>query len=347
MPSAKSNSVLTPESVHDVWLNQSAELQRDLFDGWVPEVRPTESVVRAKVEAVAQSQAAPALPMIAKVSPKTADAQPRIADAAPQSRESVANDLVRQRATIEHELSARKIASPPTQNQEPPAVQNATKVREAIDVREVVNVHDVAAEQNQDQLSSERVREREELLLWRKEVEAELANARRQFEEEQRTQQQEFAQKKEAEMSRLRREREEFEARVRLTQSELALARQRQEDSWRQTCDVQLAQIRAERAELEKLRDAWLEKLRREQAVLQHGAQFFGQHLSRVSEEFREAQRGLEEVSASVLAISSIAATASAIPAPISSRTIEPAILSLDEIRQRLNELKQPHRAAA
>ena len=36
MSSAKSNSVPSPESVHDVWLRQRTELEHDLFDGWQP-----------------------------------------------------------------------------------------------------------------------------------------------------------------------------------------------------------------------------------------------------------------------------------------------------------------------
>ena len=36
MSSAKSNSVPSPDSVHDVWLRQRTELENDLFDGWQP-----------------------------------------------------------------------------------------------------------------------------------------------------------------------------------------------------------------------------------------------------------------------------------------------------------------------
>ena len=313
MSSAKSNTLLTSESVHNVWLNQGEDLQRDLFDGWTPTVRPNNSVVQPRIEPVSLA--------IEDVQPRISDALPK-----PQAQEPAA--------------SSAKAVEPLGQAQG--RLQTAACVlSDAIEVRKDV------AEQVPVELSPQCVRERDELLQWRRQAESELARARRQFESEMQRQQQELAIQREAEISRLRRDREEFDARVRQTQAELAIARQRQEDAWRETRDVQLAQIRAERAELEKLRSTWMDKLRREQAVLQHGEQFFAQQLSRVGEEFRQAQRSLEEVVISVPEVSSNDEVAEFTSPADFSRPIEPMMLSLDEIRQRLNELKQPRRAAA
>ena len=320
MSSAKSNSLLTSESVHNVWLNQGEDLQRDLFDGWTPTVRPTESV---------------ALPRHEEVPPEIEDVPSRIEAIRPQ-----VSDFLPKPQAQELAVSSAKAVEPLGQAQG--RLQTAAcALSDDIEVRKDIGGH-VPVE-----LSPQCVRERDELLQWRRQAESELARARRQLESEVQRQQQELVLQCEAEMSRLRRDREEFDARVRQSQAELAIARQRQEDAWRETRDVQLAQIRAERAELEKLRSTWMEKLRREQAVLQHGEQFFAQQLSRVGEEFRQAQRSLEEVVISVPAVSSNDAVAEFTSPADFSRPIEPMMLSLDEIRQRLNELKQPRRAAA
>lgn len=299
MPLAKSNSDLTPESVHDAWVHQRADLERDLFENWTIEVRPSVPVAQMP------------------------------------ARQSSADELAQHRTAFEQELSSRQPSESMIQDQQPAAAPSAT---DAPAIPEAVS-------KRVPELSSSRAHE--EMLQWRRQVEAELAEARRIFEQERQTQQQEFAQQRETEMSRLRREREEFEARVRQTQLELAHVRRRQDDDWRQIRDVQLAQIRAERAELEQLRDTWLEKLRREQAVLQHGVQFFGQHLSRVSDELREAQRGLEATP--TFACEPIPEATNSEPCPSAEHLLpfEPVILSLDEIRQRLNELKPPQRSAA
>ena len=51
MSSTKSHFVPTPDSVHDAWLSQRAELERDLFDGWAPEVQTAPSITRPPVVA--------------------------------------------------------------------------------------------------------------------------------------------------------------------------------------------------------------------------------------------------------------------------------------------------------
>ena len=102
--------------------------------------------------------------------------------------------------------------------------------------------------------------------------------------------------------------------------------------------------MRAERAELDKLRDTWLEKFRREQVVLENGLQFFGQHLSRVSEELRVAQRGLQAVAESATeAQPTLPFAVPAATAPIAEKP-EPQILTLKDIQQRLHDLRQTQR---
>jgi hypothetical protein len=290
MSSANSNSDLTPESVHEAWLHQGADLERDLFENWTIEVHPSSPIAR------------------------------------PRSHVPAAEAARRQPTAVNRELDTHQALEPAPQNQKPavaPSVAETPAVAEATPP------------------------EREDLLQWRRQVEAELAEARRIFEDERQTQQHEFAQQCEAEISRLRRERDDFETKVRQTQLEQTHVRQRRDDDWRQIRDMQLAQVRAERAELEHLRSKWLEMLRREQAVLQYGVQFFGQHLSRVSDELREMQRGLEATSAFATEPTPEAASSEPSRSVEASQPFRPAVLSLDEIRERLNELKQPQRTAA
>lgn len=315
MASTKSNSAPSPESVHDAWLSQRAELERDLFDGWSSDVQTAPAVTRphavATVVSIRRSEAAPQSPDASGefLEPATqqldadkarhqewlqqsnaaavqhrVEHQQRVTETLSQQREAFFQEMARQRATFEHELSSREGAWSTQRDQEWAALRTAKEVQ------------DVAQQRLKDELSAQRLREREELLHWCRQAEAEFAEARRLFEQERLNQQQEFSRQRETEMAQLRRERDEFGARVRQVQSELAYARQHQEDELRQARDVQSAQLGAERAELEKLRDTWVKKFRREQVVLENGLQFFGQHLSRVSDELRVAQRGLQAV---------------------------------------------------
>ncbi len=366
MASTKSNSVPSPESVHEAWLSQRAELERDLFDGWTPDVPSAPVVTRpqavAEVVSICLSEVAPQSPDARGVVREPAteridndmarqqewlrqsnaaaveqrvEHQQRVAETLSQKREVFVQDLARQRAALEQELSSREAAWATQRDREWTALRTAKEVQ------------DVAQQRLKDDLAAQRLREREELLHWRRQAEAEFAEARRLAEQERLNQQQEFARQRETEMAQLRREREEFDARVRQVQSEIAYARQHQEDELRQARDVHSAQLRAERAELDKLRDAWVEKFHREQVVLENGLQFFGQHLSRVSDELRVAQRGLQAVSESAVeAHPSTRLFESSVPV-VCTRSEEPTILNLEQIRERLNELKRPQRAAA
>ena len=372
MSSTKSNSVPTPESVHDAWLSQRVELERGLFDGWAPEVRTAPPIARPQpvadaasvraTEAARQSHDASDVnyePVTEQLETDKArhqtwlkqsnaaavqqrvEHQQRVTETLSQQREAFFQDLGRQRAAFEQEMSARETAWATKRDQEWAALRSAK------------DVQSVTQQRLQEELSTQQVREREELLQWRRQSEAELVEARRLFEQERLKQQQEFARQREVEMAQLRREREEIDTRVRQVQSELAYARQRQEDELRQARDVQMVQMRIERAELDKLRDTWLEKFRREQIVLENGLQFFGQHLSSVSEELRAAQRGLQAVSVSateahptgMLSEPSLTTVNTRPTEPI--QPTEPTILSLDEIRERLNDIRKPQRVAA
>lgn len=366
MSTTKSNSILTPESVHDAWLSHRAELERDLFDGWAPEVRTTPSIARPQVVVNPPARATvrvsegdlrssdasgirhePAVEQVEADKARQAEKlkqssavaeQQRVAESMRRQREDDSQELARQRVAFEQELAARETAWTTQRDQEWAALHRA---KEAQDVQEV------ALQQLKDESSKQQVREREELLQWRRQAEAELAEARRQFEQERLKQQHEFARQREVESAQLRREREEFDSRVRQVQSELAYARQRLEDELRQARDVQTAQLRAERAEVEKLRDTWVEKFRREQVVLENSVQFFGQHLSRVSEELSAAQRGSQAASASANEAHAAGMFAEPSLNPVSVRPMDPKVLSLDEIRERLNEIRKPQRAAA
>jgi DNA repair exonuclease SbcCD ATPase subunit len=392
MSSAKSNSIPSPESVHDAWLRQRVELEQDLFEGWKPiTVTPTITPVTTKpvelrpdvvapivpelsaTELVADHVRKPVLPHLktpaastvtlesltdeAQVSTLAEDRiqhqawltqandeelqqriehQRRVEESLSQQREAFNQDLIRLRAAFEQELADRDAAWTTQRDQEWAALQSAKHVQE------------LAQRRLQEELAATRVREREELMQWRQQAEADLAEAHQQFEQERLRQQQEFARQRQTELAQLRRDREEFDARVRQVQSELAIARQRHEDDLRHVQDAQATQMRAERAELDKLRETWLEKFRREQVVLENGLQFFGQHLSRVSEELRIAQRGLQAVTES--ATDAHPTLPFTIPTPEPAPIIESpptAVLSLKKIQERLHELRKPQRQAS
>ena len=355
MSSPKTHSDPTPESVHDAWLSQRTELERDLFDGWVPEDRsavpiarpqPTADVVSVRSnETVLKIHEANAADQsrheewLAKSNAAAVQQrvqhQQQVVETLSQQRESFLQDLAQQRAAFEQDLSGRETAWATQRDNEWTALRSAKEVQ------------DVAQQRLKDEMSSQRVREREELLQWRRQAEAELAEARRLFEQDRLKQQQEFARQRETEMSQLRRDREELDTRVRQVQSDLAYARQRQEEELRQVRDVQSAQMRVERADLDKLRETWLDKFRREQIVLENGLRFFGDHLSRVSEELRVAQRGLQAVSESATEANPAGMHFESSLAADRSRPAVPTILSLEEIRERLNILKQPQRVIA
>lgn len=368
MSSTKTQSIPTPESVHDVWLSQRAELERDLFDGWSPEVHKTPPIAQPQVVTEPQPASVP-VNEVSRQSPdvsgislepvvevveadktrhqewlkqanaaavqQRAEQQQRVTENFSQQRDAFFQDLARRRTAFEQELSARETAWTTQRDQEWTALCRAKDVQAA------------ALQQLKEEMSAQHAREREELLQWRRQAEAELAEAHRLVEQERLKQQQECARQREVEIAQRRRDREEFDTRVRQVQSELAYARQRHEEELRQARDVQSAQLRGERAELNKLRDTLLEKFRREQLVLENGVQFFGQHLSRVCEELSVAQRNLPATSVAASEASPIEMLAEANLTAINARPIEPAILSLDEIRERLNELRKPQRTAA
>lgn len=369
MSSTKSQSAPTPESVHDVWLSQRAELERDLFDGWSPEVHKAPPAARPQVVTESPQQASVPVSEFARRSPdasgislesaseivetdkvrhqewlnqanavaaqQRAEHQQQVTEALSQQREAFIQDLARRRAAFEQEMSARETAWATQRDQEWAALCRAKEVQAT------------ALQRLKEEMSAQHVREREELLQWRRQAELELAEAHRLFDQERLKQQQEFVRQREVEMVQIRRDREELNARVRQVQSELAYARQRHEEELRQARDMQSAQLRGERAELDKLRDTLLEKFRREQIVLENGVQFFGQHLSRVSEELCVAQRTLPTASVSASEVPPGEMLAEANLTAFRSRPMESTILSLDEIRERLNELKKPQRATA
>ena len=383
MSSAKSNATPSPESVHDVWLRQRTELENDLFDGWQPittsmcaplVVQVTNetgergaSAPRFNGEPTVEPTIEPTIELTGGLTPPRSperlpepsldadktqheewlkqandgalrqriEHQRLVEESLTHQREAFNQDLSRLRTAFEQELSARDAAWTAQRDQEWAALQSAKQV------------HEQAQRRLHEEMATQRVREREELMQWRQQAEAELAEAHRLFEQERLQQQQEFTRQRQTEMSQLRHEREEFDARVRQTQSELTIARQRQEDDLRHVQDAQAAQMRAERAELDKLRETWLEKFRREQVVLENGLQFFGQHLSRVSEELRVAQRGLQAVAESATeAQPTLPFAVPAAAAPMAEKP-EPAILTLKDIQQRLHDLRQTQRYAA
>ena len=258
-----------------------------------------------------------------------------------RQRQAFQQDLIRQRVAFEQELEGREAAAKAQRDKEWAALQNAKDVQEA------------TKKQLTAELATQRVREREELQHWRQQAETELAEARRLFEQERLQQQTALARQRDAELERLRHEREQSDVHLRHAHAELETARQQHEEERRQTRDAHLAQMQAERAELEKLRDAWTDKFRREQLVLENGLQFFEQNLSRVSDELKSAKLGLQAASVSAAsAVSSVSTNEARMTLPFirpadKVAATAPGPLTLDEIRERLLELKEPERRKA
>ncbi len=276
-----------------------------------------------------------------------------------RQREVFHHDLARQRADFEQELARAEAEWSTRRDQEWNGVRHAREV------------HDLAAQRMNEDLASQRVREREELLNWRRQAEAELAEVRQLLDNERLQQQVEFTRQRDGEWRRLRSDREEFEGHVRKVQAELNDARQQLDGDLQQAREAHATHLLAEQTEFNRQRDAWTDKFRREQAVLENGLQFLEQHLSSVSDELRMAQRGLEAVAASAeqsarpLArfatsnpliehaqlihrtsdTTSKEFTKGAQTKPTHSASSDSATpLSLDEIRERLVLLKRPKR---
>ena len=347
------------ESVHDVWRRQRAVLEHELFDSGADEDRRAGLQVARTVRSIDPGQVGklPHVEDAAKVqhaewlrlandaaAKQRLEQQQRYEQELARQREAFQQDLGRRRVAFEQELAARELAWAAQRDQEWTALRNAKEIQ------------DVTIQKLKDELAVQRVSERDELHQWRRQAETELVEARRLFEQDRLQQLTEFARQREVEVERLRRDREEIDANVRQTQAELTATRQRQEEELRQTRDAHVARMQTERAELEKLRDGWTGKFRREQVVLENGLQFFEQHLLRVSDELKSAQRGLQAVSMSAGEVSvtmplsgpclamletPIAAKAAHAP-PATSRP-----LNLEEIRERLLQLKTSERQKA
>ncbi|MCX7418901.1 MAG: hypothetical protein NT013_05110 [Planctomycetia bacterium] len=264
-----------------------------------------------------------------------------------RQREAFAQEVNRQRTNFEQELAARD------------AVWTTQRDREWAALQAAKEVHAAAVHRLQSDLAMERVREHEELQHWRQQAEAELTVARRLFEQDRMQQQAEFSRQRASELDRLRQERAEFEAQLRQSQIQLVEARGRHEQDLQQASEYHATRMQSERTELEQQREAWTEKFRQEQLVLENGLQFFEQHMARFNADLKSAQHNIQTLSTPQVMPTS--AEQFAITIPFSSKSISastpsfattastplaprhdsgPVLLSLDEIRERLNQLK-------
>ncbi len=394
-PTDSLHNSVTPATVHDVWLSQRAELERELFDGDSSEpqvlpirMTPPQPVVVIQsapptspaVVAQAQKPSSSIVKQTTQPFERLEDDSAQIAVSLPFSerraavealedaslkgrviqQQQVEQELSRQREAFQRDLSQHRLAfEAELAGRE--AAWSEQRDKEWSSLRQAKEVQDVSLRQVQQELAEQRVREREELLAWRRQAEVELAEARRMFEQERLQQQQEFARQRETEIGRLRCEREELENRLRQAHTEIAATRQTQEMEVRNLREAQAKQLQAERAELDQLRETWMDKLRREQVVLESGMKFFEHHLSRVSEELRMAQNGLQAITASAAEASlplpfqrtewpnllNAQYPAAPTAAPVDAAPAPTTLLSLNEIRDRLRQLKQPEKVAA
>lgn len=274
--------------------------------------------------------------------------QQRLDQELTRQREAFVQEINRQRAAFEQELSARDAAWTTQRDREWAALQSAKEV------------HAAAIQRLQSDLATERVREQEAIQHWRRQAELELAEARRLFEQDRMQQHAELTRQRDVETNRLRQERAEFEAQVRQTKAALVDARERHEHDLQLSADAHTSRLQTERTELEQQRAAWTEKFRREQLVLENGMQFFEQYVSRFSEEMKAAQHDIPSTPVSKTPQVSAEQFASTIPFASHSTTskpspmtvqqapayasnqqeADPVLLSLDEIRDRLNQIK-------
>lgn len=407
-PSNTSNNTPTKASIHDVWLRQRAELEEELLDignvgrsqiavtsvnkhstkkpsaganviGLAEAALPisltqpslaqptsllkpaseqhstatsTEVEVPESVASLANIQQS----LSAATTRQFLEHQQRLDQELTRQREAFVQEINRQRSAFEQELAARDAAWTTQRDREWAALQSAKEV------------HAAAVHRMQSDLAMERVREHEELQHWRRQAEMELTEARRLFEQDRMQQQAEYARQRDSEIDRLRQDRAEFDAQVRQTKAALVEARERHEQDLRLSSDIHAARLQTERAELEQQRDAWTEKFRREQLVLDNGLQFFEQYISRFSEEMKSAQHEIQVMPGSQSASTTTEQFAATIPfsqrsTPTKSIAMaveetptrashhseaEPVLLSLDEIRDRLNQIKNSqHQKAA
>ena len=356
MSTSKSlNNSMAKNSIHDVWLRQRAELESEFLevgnDVRVADPVITQAVIATPLTLAPQSQSASANSSTASdklssslnavAAKQFIELQQRLDHELMKQREAFLQELSRQRADFTRDLAVREAAWATQRDQEWAALQNAKEV------------HAATVQNLQTKLATERVREHDELLQWRRQAEVELTEARRVFEQDRLQQQTEFARQREAELERLRQERAEFEAHVRRAKLELSDTRQRQDHDLRLAQEAHTSQIQAERAELEQLRAAWTDKFRREQDVVNSGLRCFEQSLSRFNQDLKSAQ---QEINAHP--VENVRHNAphdvgpldseerNTLPFDVPRRTTftdlnaEPVLLSLDEIRERLNQIK-------
>ncbi len=376
MSTSKSpNNSMANATIHDVWLRQRAELEDELLNvgqgSRVPQtttVAPVEltskvSVLPGMFGNIPFAEQQPSAPvntpaaqaklqqsLNAVAAKQFLEHQQQLDQELSQQREAFLQEMSRQRAAFEQELAARDADWTAKRDREWAALQSAKEV------------HAVTIQKLQSELATERVFEHDGLHHWRRQAEAELTEARRLFEQDRMQQQSELARQRETELDRLRQERAEFAAQMRQSKMELAEARQRQDQDLRLATDEHASRMQSERAECEQLREIWAEKFRREQLVLENGLHFFEQYLSRFNQDLKSAQQNIQASGVALVPRFSpeIAMTGGLTPprSPILSHTgreatsmptdqghdAEPVLLSLDEIRERLNQIKSHER---
>ena len=347
------NQSPTKASIHDVWLRQRAELEEELLEVGNGSHSPIQSPISngipddAALPTSTASLANIQQSLSAATTKQFVEHQQKVDQELTRQREAFAQEINRQRTNFEQELAARDAAWTTQRDREWAALQAAKEV------------HAAAAQRLQSDLAMERVREHEELQHWRQQAEAELTGARRLFEQDRMQQQAEFSRQRAAELDRLRQERAEFEAQLRQSQTQLVVARERHEQDLRQASEFHAARMQTERTELEQQRAAWTEKFRQEQLVLENGLQFFEQHMARFNADLKSAQHNIQTLSTPQ--VLPTPAEQFAITIPFSSKSIAvstpsfapaastplaprhdsgPVLLSLDEIRERLNQIK-------
>jgi hypothetical protein len=227
MSSARSETTLSPESIHEVWLQQRAELEQDLFDGWTAEIPAAEPRENANNEPRHEAvQPLPAAARSESPAAQTTDSAPKIVAQTPANRQTP-------RSTPNPSVPAPSAATPKmTPERAAELARHAERLRKA---------NEAALQQriaHQQQVEAAMAQQREAFLM-------DLARQRAAYEQEFNARHAAWVAQRDQEWEELRRAKEIHEGTVQRIKEELAAQRVREREElmqWRQAAEAELAE---------------------------------------------------------------------------------------------------------
>jgi hypothetical protein len=227
MSSARSQTILSPESIHELWLQQRAELEKDLFDGWTAEAPAAELRTTASIDASGGS-----------IPPQPADTPTTSPAAQSQDRKPIVNAQTPANREAPH--------STPNPEVQPPAVATPKMTPEraaelARHAERLRKANDAALKQrlaHQQQVEAAMIQQRKAFLM-------DLARQRAAYEQEFNARHAAWVAQRDQEWESLKRAKEIHEQTVQRIKEELAAQRIREREElmqWRQKAEAELAE---------------------------------------------------------------------------------------------------------